>query len=295
MVNIQHKQNFDQKYPLNLSSNVYPVYNLLSDRDIILKKIKHKSGVYLIHNSVNGKQYIGSGIDLGRRLGSYYFPSRLIDNRYISNSILKYGHNNFSVVILYILEDTNIPKKTHLLKKEQEYIDLYKPVLNLNPTAGSSLGFKHSEESKKLIAEFRKGKPLSDKTKKRISDLFSGELNPFWSKTHSPSTLEKMRTSKLGELNPMFNKEKSKEFIENMHRDKKGSNNPMFGVTKSEKTLEKLRKKIYVYDGITNELIASYDSIGLAVKNLSIASGTINKYLDTGIIYKNKYFYSKLQ
>jgi hypothetical protein len=51
--------------------------------------------------------------------------------------------------------------------------------LNINPRAGSSLGFKHPEESKKLIAEFRKGKPLSEETKSRLSVLLSGELNPF--------------------------------------------------------------------------------------------------------------------
>ena len=68
------------------------------------------------------------------------------------------------------------------------------------------MGFKHSEESKRLISEFRKGKPLSSETKKRLSELFSGELNPFWSKIHSPETLEKMSKSKLGVLNPMFKK-----------------------------------------------------------------------------------------
>lgn len=52
-------------------------------------------------------------------------------------------------------------------------MDIFKPKLNLNPIAGSSLNFKHTEESKKLMSEFRKGKPLSEKTKKRLSVLFS--------------------------------------------------------------------------------------------------------------------------
>ena len=29
------------------------------------------------------------------------------------------------------------------------------------------------------MSEFRKGKALSEKSKKRLSDLFSGKLNPF--------------------------------------------------------------------------------------------------------------------
>jgi group I intron endonuclease len=92
----------------------------------------------------------------------------------------------------------------------------------------------------------------------------------------------------------MFNKEKSKEFIENMYKDRSGSNNPMFGKAKSEETLAKLRKRVYVYN-INKEFITSYDSIGFAVKDLHIATETINKYLDTDKVYKDKYFYSKLQ
>lgn len=116
---------------------------------------------------------------LGKRLSTYYFPSRLADSRYISHSLLKYGHGSFSVVILHVLGNTGSCKKLDLINKEQEFINIYKPVLNLNPIAGSSMGFKHPEESKKIMSEFRKGKPLSENTKKKLSDLFSGELNPF--------------------------------------------------------------------------------------------------------------------
>lgn len=125
--------------------------------------------------------------------------------------------------------------KADILRREQFYIDLYKPILNLNPHAGSSLGFKHSEESKFLIAQSRKGKPLSEDTKARLSALLSGKLNPFcWGglrptlQKHKPETIAKMSESKLGELNPMFNKPKSKAFIEEMSKDKTGANNPMF-------------------------------------------------------------------
>ena len=298
LITIKHKHKFSQEHKLSLtdlkSSTVSPIYNVLNDKEIILKEYRNRSGIYLIHNNVNGKQYVGSGMDLAKRLATYYFPSRLADNRYISNSILKYGHDNFSVVILHVLDNIDIITKKDIISKEQKYIDLYKPVLNLNPIAGSSMGFKHSEESKRLISEFRIGKPLSEKTKKRLSTLFSGELNPFWSKSHTPATLEKMSKSKVGALNPMFNKEKSKEFIAHMYKDKTGENNPMFGKVKSEETLAKIRKKIYVYDS-NKQFIKCYDSIGLAVKDLQIAFETIKKYLDTDRTYKDKYFYSELQ
>jgi hypothetical protein len=177
------ENNMDKLHPLgpgNLKSKPLIVYpSLLKDKDLILSSHKAVSGIYLLHNLVNGKQYIGSAHDLRIRLATYYFPSRLTDNRYISNSLLKYGHDGFSLAILEILGCKGTQSKADILRREQFYIDLYKPILNLNPHAGSSLGFKHSEESKTLIALARKDKPLSEETKARLSALLSGELNPF--------------------------------------------------------------------------------------------------------------------
>lgn len=219
----------------------------------------------------------------------------MIDKRYISNSILKYGHNNFVIVILEILGKSELQSKSEIISKQQYYIDLYMPIINLNPVAGSSLGFKHSEKSKKLIAEFKKDKPLSELTKLKLSKLFSGKLNPFWSKKHSVNTIEKMRTAKLGVLNPMYNKSKPKKFIEHMYKDKSGANNPMFGKTKSAETLAKISIKVYLYNAETKKLIRPYDSINPAVKDLKFASETIRKYLNTGKVYKNFLFYSELK
>jgi hypothetical protein len=183
LITIKHKHKFSQKILLNLSDLNYstapPVYDFLKNKYTLLKQHRNKSGIYLIHNNINGKKYIGSAVDLGKRLATYYFPSRLCDGRYISNSILKYGHGSFSVVILCILSNTSTSIKKDILNKEQEYINLYKPVYNLNTVAGSSMGFKHTEKSKQLISEFCKGKHLSDQTKQKLSALFSGELNPF--------------------------------------------------------------------------------------------------------------------
>ena len=183
IITVEPKHEFTQKCKLDLadlkSTPVSRLYDFLIDKEIILKEYSNISGIYLIHNNVNGKQYVGSGMDLRIRLANYYFPSRLADNRYISRSILKYGHGSFSVIILDVLGKASTTTKVDIISKEQHYIDLYKPVYNLNPTAGSSLGFKHSKESRRLISEARKGVTLSDAAKKRLSILFSGELNPF--------------------------------------------------------------------------------------------------------------------
>lgn len=204
---------------------------------------------------------------------------------------MKYGHNNFTVLILELVESSD-HIKTDLLSREQYYIDLLKPILNLNPTAGSSLGFKHSDETKALLASLRKGKSLSEETKQLLSELFSGELNPFWGKTHNLDTLTKMKLSKIGELNPMYNKNKSPEFIEQMYKNKNGSNNPMWGKTHSKETLNKMRKGVYVYDALTMELIKEYESFLSAKKDLNMGYDTLKKYLNSNKPFKGKIFSS---
>lgn len=295
MINIKMDQDLKQLSPITVDSLFFcpiKIYNnMLDDKSLIVSEFNKKSGIYLLHNLVNGKQYVGSSIDLKRRLYSYYSPSKLIDNRHISNSILKYGHNNFAVLILELVEQSD-HIKTDLLNKEQYYIDLLKPVLNLNPTAGSSLGYKHSKETKALLASLRTGKSLSEETKQLLSELFSGELNPFWGKTHNLDTLTRMKLSKIGELNPMYGREKSPEFIEQMYKDKHGSNNPMWGKTHSEETLNKMRKGVYVYDALTMELIKEYESSLSVKKDLKMGYDTLKKYLNSNKPFKGKIFSS---
>jgi group I intron endonuclease len=295
MINIKVDKDLKQLFSItanNLSFCPVKIYNnMLDDKSLIVSEFNKKSGIYLLHNLVNEKQYVGSSIDLKRRLYSYYSPSKLIDNRYISNSIMKYGHNNFTVLILELVKESD-HIKTDLLNREQYYIDLLKPVLNLNPTAGSSLGFKHSDETKALLASLRTGKSLSEETKQLLSELFSEELNPFWGKTHNLDTLTRMKLSKIGELNPMYGREKSPEFIEQMHKDKHGSNNPMWGKTHSEDTLNKIRKSVYVYDALTMELIKEYNSSVTAKEDLKMGYDTLKKYLNSNKPFKGKIFSS---
>jgi group I intron endonuclease len=313
MINIKVNKDFRQlssNFMDNLPFTPVKVYhNMLTDKDNILNDFKNQSGIYLIHNLVNGTQYIGSASNFKKRLYAYYNLNLLLDNRYISNSILKYGHDNFSFIIVETVTTDRDDLKKTILEREQYYIDTLKPKLNINPTAGSMLGFKHSEETKQLLASLRTGTKLSEETKallsklkmgtklsedtkEKLSKLFSGELNPFHGKTHNQDTLLKMRLSKIGELNPMFGKEKSIEFIEQMYRDKTGSNNPMWGKTHSEETLSKMRKAVWVYDSNSKVLIKKYDGIVQAKKDMMIGYNTIKKYLDSSKSYKGKLFRS---
>jgi GIY-YIG catalytic domain/Cytochrome C oxidase subunit II, transmembrane domain/NUMOD1 domain len=130
----------------------------------ILKENKDKSGIYLWRNLVNSKIYIGSAINLRRRLYIYYSLKIFTYNTsmHIYRALLKYGYSNFSLEILEYCDPKDViksfaragraisrpSKRRRARLREQYYIDLLKPQYNLLKTAGSSTGYKHTEESK---------------------------------------------------------------------------------------------------------------------------------------------------
>nr|YP_009364350.1 hypothetical protein [Ophiocordyceps sinensis]ARF03368.1 hypothetical protein [Ophiocordyceps sinensis]QDH07239.1 hypothetical protein [Ophiocordyceps sinensis] len=114
------------------------------DMQRILEENKGKAGVYCWINLINQKCYIGSSVNLERRLKGYYRISFMetqikTNGSIIYRALLKHGYSNFSLEILvYCSPETAIIR-------EQYYMDLLKPEYNILKTAGSFLGFKHSE------------------------------------------------------------------------------------------------------------------------------------------------------
>jgi group I intron endonuclease len=116
--------------------------NVNSEKLKILKYNRGKAGVYRLMNLVNGNSYIGSSIDLGKRLRCYFITKHLKGNKMvISKALLKYGYINFSLEILEYCEQSLV------ITREQYYMDLLEPEYNILKFAGSRLGFKHSTET----------------------------------------------------------------------------------------------------------------------------------------------------
>jgi len=102
---------------------------------IIMKDNKNKSGIYRWTNRITGKFYIGSAVNLTKRLRFYYSSksienSLLIKRSYIYTSILKYGYSKFSLEIIEYC-DLSI-----LLQREQYYLDTLKPEYNIRKKVG---------------------------------------------------------------------------------------------------------------------------------------------------------------
>lgn len=125
-------------------SNLILFANADKDKLEIIKYVKGKSGIYMWTNTFNGKKYVGSSVDLRRRLLEYYNVNRLLNEKSmaINVALLKYGYNSFSLTILEFCD------KDSLMFKENYYFEVYKPEYNILKTPGSpsrGSGWKHSE------------------------------------------------------------------------------------------------------------------------------------------------------
>jgi len=172
--------------------------------------MENKAGVYKIESIINNKRiYIGSSITILNR--KWQHLSSLRRNKHHSKKLQrhfnKYGEDDlvFSVVLYCEVEE--------VLQKEQEYLDLFSPYFNNCKTAGSNLGFKHTEETKRKIGLWNIGRTdgigrkVSDETKAKLSKLNSGKLNKFYGKHHTEESKKKFRESRMGKGKMVLNLE----------------------------------------------------------------------------------------
>lgn len=185
---------------INFTQSVNPVVTY-SNAELykveILKENKNKAGIYRWVNKLNGNTYVGSAVNLKRRLYTYFNLSDILRNLTIGKSrilsvILRDGYSNFQLEILEYCSPEDA------IKREQYYIDLLKPEYNLNPTAGSRLGTKHFADSLLKMSASAKGRKLTEDTKNLLSLALKGTNNHNFGKTLSEETKAKIREGRIG-------------------------------------------------------------------------------------------------
>ena len=124
-----------------------------------------KSGIYKILNTINGKQYIGSAVNLNKRKTIHWSRLRKGNhpNLYLQNAWNKDGEISFEFRVIGKCCPEN------LVGLEQEVMDHLKPEYNLRPAANSQLGFRFNIESKRKMREAKIGRPLSTEHKRKLS------------------------------------------------------------------------------------------------------------------------------
>jgi hypothetical protein len=143
--------------------NPIKVYdNLKEDKINILKEQKDKSGVYYLVNKINGHSYVGSSINLASRMKNY-----------LNKTFLKSRQN------------INMPIVKALTIRETHYITFVMPYYNVLKQGYSSLGYKHTKDTKELLSQLAKNRVHSEETKSLIARSLTWENNPFYNKSHS--------------------------------------------------------------------------------------------------------------
>lgn len=199
-----------------------------------MSDIPTKAGIYAILNETTGKIYIGSSINLRQRKNQHFrdLVKCRHPNEYLQQSFNKYSLDVFSFHVLEIVADKEL-----LIPREQFYIDEAKSYkrangYNLNPTAGSALGFHHSNQSRQKMSEARSGKTI-------------GEQNPFWGKHHSDKTKAKISATKSG-------RKLSDEHRQKLSAAFQGEKNPMWGKHHSDQAKAKI-SAVHLGKKISNE------------------------------------------
>ena len=164
-------------------------------------------GIYKITNTVTGKFYIGSAVNIKRRWAEHrsQLGANKHGNRHLQNSWNKHGEDSFTFEVLECCE------KERLIEREQFYIDNEKPAYNISPTAGNTLGVKRTDETKRKISEAKKGKVRSDETKRKMSEAKKGEKNAFYGKHHTDESKRKISEAKKGKVRSDETKRKISE------------------------------------------------------------------------------------
>lgn len=136
-----------------------------------------QSGIYAITNTVNGKRYIGSAVDVARRWRAHKYRLNRGDHHSIKlqNSWSKHGQEAFLFEVVEVVGDMDT-----LIAREQDWINESDSAgsrgYNICATAGSRLGVPHSDQARAKIARTWKGKKHSAESIARMCVAQKGKV-----------------------------------------------------------------------------------------------------------------------
>jgi group I intron endonuclease len=200
---------------------------------------KKQAGIYKIVNANNGKVYVGSAVNIIVRWRNHKaaLNAGKHTNAKLQRAWNKYGSDAFAFSMIEEVLD-----HSQIIAREQHWIDELSAAgrngYNICPTAGSALGLKRSEETRKkqsIAATGRKmspesvratraanvgrkqsqeeierrrqavvGRTLSDEHRKNLSAALKGKkksashIEKLKGRTHSPEAIEKNRVAHSG-------------------------------------------------------------------------------------------------
>ncbi len=215
------------------------------------------AGIYKIRNIINNKVWIGSSVNIIKRLSNHW--GGLLKNKnspHLQASFNKYGAKAFewsivkevATIIKAIPKEQKKTLKKNILFWEQTYLDSYESYnpekgYNISPTAGSCLGIKQSEKHKERISASNKGKNkgnlswskgLTKETDERIKKYSETLKGKEFTKEHCKNISMSAKECQ----NRLSTKEKKSKALKGKMA---GNKNPMYG----EKIKDHMSKEAY--------------------------------------------------
>lgn len=181
-------ENSNTPIPIHIFKDLYIRSRVLSYRN---DELWNKSGIYAFINTINGKQYIGSSLNLYKRMLDHIAGRR--SNISLQRAFDKYGKDNFHFVI-YAYAPYVLPSITDLETLFMSYFP-FDNLYNLTRIASSMYGYKHTDDA---IAKMK-------------ARLINPINHPMFGKNHTLETGKFL--SKSGNLNPMFGRKHKIESI----------------------------------------------------------------------------------
>jgi len=214
------------------------------------------SGIYMIKNLVTGRVYVGSSVNMESRwsIHKHSLKHRKHHNSYLQNSYNKYGKEAFK---FSIIEECT---KDKLEEREQYWYEFFKAnskVYNVRNDVRTCRGVKHSKEFKKKISNIqknRKREPLSKETKEKISGSLKGRVSPRKGKKLSEESKRKISESNKG-------KKLSEEHKQKLREAGRGRKSWLKGKTHSKETRKKLSdsgKKKWENEEYKNKMVEKH-------------------------------------
>lgn len=170
------------------------------------------AAIYLIETPANGKQYVGSAVDLMARWSTHISHLRggVHSNVHLQRAWAKYGVDGFRFSVVEFVDDL-----AKLTEREQHWIDaldVYRHGYNRRPEASSNLGWRASAVTRARMSAAAKGKPKPPRNPLHTAKIAEANRG----RPLSEATKLKLRVLNLGRKHSA----ETREFISDFNRAK---------------------------------------------------------------------------
>lgn len=157
-------------------------------------------GIYCIENKINGKKYIGQSINIENRFKQHIklLKANIHFNQYLQNTYNKHGN----IFKFYLIKTC---KSRYLNRFEKLYIRIYH-TMHYQNGYNIEIGGDSS--------------PLSEQTRKKLSDSKLGSKNPMYGKTHTKEAKKKISQSQRKEKHYLWNQHHSQKTVDKIIKSK---------------------------------------------------------------------------